>query len=205
MRRYNGPADGRELATAIAVDTSGNVYVTGYSTGTGWDYATVKYLANGDSAWAMRYNGPGNADDSPNGIAVDDSGNVYVTGRSDGDGSGWDYCTIKYVQTPSGVKDETGVRERPSEFDLSQNYPNPFNPSTKIEFSLAKSGFVTLQIYDLLGRKVRALVSQELSSGYKSVIWDGKNDDGEAVASGVYFYQLKVGDFSEPKKMLLLK
>jgi len=62
-----------------------------------------------------------------------------------------------------------------------------------------------LQIYDTLGRKVRTLVSEELSSGYKSVIWDGKNDDGKDVSSGVYFYQLKVGDFSQPKKMLLLK
>jgi hypothetical protein len=207
VRRYNGSLDGTDQAAAIAVDTSGNVYVTGYSTGSGadWDYATVKYLANGDSGWVMRYNGPGNGDDLIGGIAVDDSGNVYVTGYSEGDGTGDDYCTIKYVQTPSEVKDETGDRERPSEFDLSQNYPNPFNPTTKIEFTLAKSGFVTLQIYDVLGRKVRTLVSEELSSGYKSVIWDSKNDAGDDVASAVYFYQLKVGDFSEPKKMLLLK
>jgi flagellar hook assembly protein FlgD len=70
---------------------------------------------------------------------------------------------------------------------------------------LAKSGFVTLQILDVLGRKVRTLVSENLSSGYKSVLWDGRNEDGKEVASGIYFYQLKVGDFSEPRKMLLLK
>jgi hypothetical protein len=130
---------------------------------------------------------------------------VHVTGYSDGNGTNQDYCTIKYVQGVTGVEDETGSRERPSEFDLSQNYPNPFNPTTKIEFTLAKSGFVSLQIYDVLGRKVRTLVSEHLSSGYKSVLWDGKSEDGKDVASGVYFYQLKVGDFSEPKKMLLLK
>jgi hypothetical protein len=135
---------------------------------------------------------------------VDDSGNVYVTGYSYGSGME-DFCTIKYVQTASEVKDETGGRERPSEFVLSQNYPNPFNPTTKIEFTLNKSGFVNLQVYDVLGRKVRTLVSEELSPGYKSVIWDGKNDAGDDVASAVYFYRLKVGDFSEPKKMLLLK
>jgi hypothetical protein len=207
VRRYDGPANGEDVATAIALDNSGNVYVTGVSTGsgTGSDFATVKYLANGDSGWVMRYDGPANDNDGALDIAVDDSGNVYVTGQSSGSGSSYDYCTIKYVQGVTGVKDETGDRERPSEFDLSQNYPNPFNPSTKIEFTLAKSGFVTLQIYDTLGRKVSTLVSEELSSGYKSVIWDGKNDEGGDVASGVYFYQLKVGDFSEPKKMLLLK
>jgi len=208
VRRYDNGVTGTDMSYAIAIDGSNNVYVTGMSGGggaTGLDYATIKYYSNGDTAWVMRYNGPGNGSDYAQAIAVDDSGNVYVTGRSEGSGSGHDYCTIKYFQTASGVKDETGSRERPSEFDLSQNYPNPFNPTTKIEFTLAKSGFVTLQIYDVLGRRVRTLVSEELSSGYKSVIWDGKNEDGKDVASGVYFYQLKVGDFSEPKKMLLLK
>ncbi|HEX7401423.1 MAG TPA: SBBP repeat-containing protein [candidate division Zixibacteria bacterium] len=261
VRRYNGPANGTDWATAIAVDDSGYVFVTGYSdssgssqdyatikydssgneiwvkrfncangtdkpyaiavdgsnniyvTGmsgcggtTGIDYATIKYYPNGDTAWLRKYHGPvENGSDYAYALAVDDSGNVYITGGSQGSGTGYDYCTIKYVQTSSAVKDETGDRERPSEFELSQNYPNPFNPNTKIEFTLAKAGFVTLQIYDVLGRKVRTLVSENLPSGYKSVMWDGKNDDGKDVASGVYFYQLKVGDFSEPKKMVLLK
>jgi hypothetical protein len=207
IRIYVGPSNGNDVATAIAVDGSNYVYVTGYSdsTGTDQDYVTIKYNPNGDTAWVRRYNGPGNGYDQAFSLALDSSGNVYVTGESQGDGTDYDYCTIKYFQTPSDVKDETGDRESPSEFDLSQNYPNPFNPTTKIEFTLAKSGFVTLQIYDILGREVRTLVSEALSSGYKSVIWDGKNDDGKDVASGVYFYQSRVGDFSEPKKMLLLK
>jgi hypothetical protein len=206
-RRYNGPGNVDDRAWAIAVDGSGSVYVTGKSGGSGTldDYATIKYYLNGDTAWVMRYNGPENGNDLAFSMALDGSGSVYVTGESQGDGTDYDYCTIKYFQTPSVVEDETGDRERPSEFDLSQNYPNPFNPSTKIEFTLAKSGFVALRIYDVLGRKVKTLVSEELSSGYKSVIWDGKNDAGDEVASGVYFYQLKVGDFSQPKKMLLLK
>jgi hypothetical protein len=207
VRRYDGPANGEDHAHAIAVDDSGNVYVTGVSDGGGGndDYATIKYYSNGDTAWVIRYNGSGDGDDNAKAIAVDGSGNVYVTGGSWGSETGYDCATIKYSQTSNEVRDETGDRERPSEFVLSQNYPNPFNPSTKIEFTLPKSGFVSLDIYDVLGRKVRTLVSEELSSGYKSVIWDGKNEDGEDVASGVYFFQLKVGDFSEPKKMLLLK
>jgi dienelactone hydrolase len=206
--RYNGRANDHDEAWALAVDNSGNVYVTGRSVGSGtlWDYATIKYQSNGDTAWVRRYNGPaGNGNDHAVALAVDSSGNVYVTGESKGDGTGYDYCTIKYSPKSTDVKDETENRGGPSEFALSQNYPNPFNPTTKIEFTLAKSGFVTLQIYDILGRKVRTLVSEHLSSGYKSVLWDGKNDDEKDVASGVYFYQLKVGDLSQPKKMLLLK
>jgi glucose/arabinose dehydrogenase len=109
------------------------------------------------------------------------------------------------VESGSQVRDETGDRGRPSRSVLSQNYPNPFNPTTKIQFTLAQPGFVSLRIYDLRGRTVRTLVSQQLSAGYKSVTWDGKNQDGNDVASGVYFYELKVGDFSQSKKMLLLK
>jgi hypothetical protein len=208
VRRYDYGATGSDFSYGMALDDSSNVYVAGASGSggvAGLDYATVKYLSNGDTAWVMRYNGTGSGSDYGQAIAVDDSGNVYVTGYCAGSLTGDDFCTIKYVHTASEVKDETGDRGMPSEFILSQNYPNPFNPTTKIEFSLAKSGFVTLQIYDLLGRKVKTLVSEELTSGYKSVVWDGKNDAGDEVASGVYFYQLKVGDFSEPKKMLLLK
>jgi hypothetical protein len=208
VKRFNC-ANGTDKPAAIALDGSNNIYVTGRSGcggTTSHDYVTIKYYPDGDTAWLRKYQGPiENGYDYAYALAVDDSGNVYVTGGSQGDGTSYDYCTIKYVQTPSAVKDETGDKEKPSEFDLSQNYPNPFNPTTKIEFTLAKRGFVTLQIYDVLGRKVRTLVSQELTSGRKSVIWDGKNEDDKEVASGVYFYQLKVGDFSQPKKMLLLK
>lgn len=117
------------------------------------------------------------------------------------------------VVLASDVKDQTGSREEPSEFTLSQNYPNPFNLSTQIDFTLTHSGFVSLNIYDILGRKVKTLVSENLSSGYKSVLWDGRSDSGENISSGVYFYRLKVisslsnetGDFSETRKLLLLK
>ncbi len=98
VRIYNGTADTADWARAIAVDGSGNVYVTGlsYGSGTGEDYTTIKYYPNGDTAWVRRYNGPGNAGDDAHAIAVDGSGNVYVTGESFGSGSNYDYATIKY-------------------------------------------------------------------------------------------------------------
>jgi len=108
VRRYNGPANGFDVATAVAVDDSGNVYVTGTSsaTGTYYDYATLKYKPNGNTAWVKRYNGPGYGDDIANAVAVDDSGNVYVTGQSVGSGTFSDYATLKY--SPNG--DSTWVR-----------------------------------------------------------------------------------------------
>jgi len=98
VRRYNGPGNDTDLATALAVDGSGNVCVTGYSVGSGseWDYTTIKYEPNGDTAWARRYNGPGNYMDQAEAIAVDGSGNIYVTGGSHGSGTQKDYATIKY-------------------------------------------------------------------------------------------------------------
>jgi uncharacterized delta-60 repeat protein len=98
VARYNGPSNSNDYANAMAVDVSGNVYVTGFSdgSGTGFDYATVKYDSSGQEQWVARYNGPGNDDDEPSAIAVDSSGNVHVTGYSTGSDSFYDYTTIKY-------------------------------------------------------------------------------------------------------------
>jgi hypothetical protein len=96
--RYDSPGSGYDDARAIVVDNTGNTYVTGWSlvSGTGWDYATVKYSALGVEQWVVRYNGPGNGHDRANAIAVDNAGNIYVTGHSESSGTGDDYATVKY-------------------------------------------------------------------------------------------------------------
>jgi uncharacterized delta-60 repeat protein len=98
VQRYNGPGNSADYAYSLAVDGSGNVYITGYSVGSGtnFDYSTIKYNADGVQQWVQRYNGPGNSADYATSLAVDGSGNVYVTGWSVGNGTGEDYATIKY-------------------------------------------------------------------------------------------------------------
>ncbi len=98
VTRYDGSDSIGDGATAIAIDANNNVCVTGYSdgTGSGHDYATIRYDADGNQLWAARYNGPADASDFPNSVAVDTNGNVYVTGFSESSSSGEDYATIKY-------------------------------------------------------------------------------------------------------------
>jgi uncharacterized delta-60 repeat protein len=98
VRRYNGPGGYNDRASALAMDDSGNVYVTGGSTGSGltYDYGTIKYDPNGDTAWVRHYDGPARGYDEASALALDGSGNVYVTGYSEGSGTDFDYATIKY-------------------------------------------------------------------------------------------------------------
>ena len=98
VARYNGPGNQGDAAYAMAIDGSGNVYVTGVSIGSGTDadYATIKYNSSGQEQWVARYNGPANGPDYGQAIAVDNAGNIYVTGWSRGAGTDFDYATIKY-------------------------------------------------------------------------------------------------------------
>jgi len=93
----------------------------------------------------------------------------------------------------------------PTSFGLSQNVPNPFNPTTQVSFALPKAAHVNLAIYNVLGQQVKTLVDGDMTAGYQTVTWDGTDRTGSQVASGVYFYKLRAGDFSDTKKMLLLK
>lgn len=93
----------------------------------------------------------------------------------------------------------------PDKFVLYSNYPNPFNPSTNISYQLPNQSHVLVQIYDILGNKIKTLVNESQSPGKKTVLWDGINDLGMKMSGGVYIYQIHSGDFTDTRKMLLLK
>jgi hypothetical protein len=86
-----------------------------------------------------------------------------------------------------------------------QNYPNPFNPKTIISFSLAEAGNVSLEIYNVKGQKVKTLINKEFELGQHQISWEGTDDDGKLVSSGVYCYKMKSGNYTSTKKMILMK
>jgi hypothetical protein len=117
----------------------------------------------------------------------------------------YDTSGIDFHLPSTAVETEDEIAQRPAEFELHQNYPNPFNPLTRIEYTLKKRGHVALHIYNILGEKVRTLLDQDQPAGFHQISWDGENDQGKAVSSGLYLYKLEVDGFSQAKTMLLLK
>jgi hypothetical protein len=93
----------------------------------------------------------------------------------------------------------------PRDFGLSQNYPNPFNPQTVIEYALPKDAHVHIIVFNVLGQKVKILKDEWEPAGYRRVTWDGKDQKGEEVGTGIYFYKIQADDFVKTKKMVLLK
>lgn len=195
---YYGPNNSVDISRAIFVDNTGNVYITGSSVGVNSnDYVTIKYSPLGTSVWLMSYNGPGNADDFSTSMAADNNGNVFVTGRSYGSGTDFDYATIKY----SDLVGITPVsNEIPDRFNLYQNYPNPFNPSTKIKFDLPEESNVILNVYNSVGEEVYSKSFGELRGATYEYIFSTNN-----LTSGVYFYKIITNSYSQSKKMVLVK
>lgn len=102
-----------------------------------------------------------------------------------------------YNSAPTSI---AGINEIPEKYSLSQNYPNPFNPSTVISYNLAEGNFITLKIYNELGKEVSTLVNERQNAGSYSISFDGSN-----LPSGLYYYKLESGGFVDTKKMLLIK
>jgi hypothetical protein len=101
-----------------------------------------------------------------------------------------------------GVKEQPGL---PTTSSLEQNYPNPFNPSTTIRYELPQRSKVELHLFNIIGQHVATLVNEEQDAGRYTLLWSGRNDDGQLLASGVYLYRLTAGEFTDVKKAILMR
>jgi len=184
--------------TCLAINATGDVFA-----GTSGD-GVYRLQYNGNS-WAKVISGLTNL--FINCLAID-SNDIIYTATNNFSGN---YSPLMMIYKPDtnpecelfrSVKPTSilEIDKSPSLYNLSQNYPNPFNPSTTIEFTLPKSEFVELKVYNILGKEVANIVSNKLNQGNHTYQFDGKN-----LASGVYYYQLMTGAYTEVKKMIFLK
>jgi photosystem II stability/assembly factor-like uncharacterized protein len=210
----NGVAGGQDVASRTtnggaswtAINIGGSGFVLGLSA-TGNDFwaaqgSNVYRSTNLGATWSTSYTGTigtlrhldfVNVGGTLRGWAVSDIGGIAAA-----------------LLTPTGVDDgeEQGI---PTEFALQQNYPNPFNPTTTIKFALPQNASVTLKIYNLLGQEIATLVDENKPAGFYNMQWNGRNQYGNTVATGVYFYRIEAkpadggAPFTSLKKMLLLK
>ncbi len=133
------------------------------------------------------------------------NGKIYVIGGWQGSYSGAPGLKIVEEYTPTITSVETKSINSPASFVLHQNYPNPFNPETRIGYEVSKPASVVLRIMNLLGQEVCTLVNEDKPVGCYEVTWDGKDDHGQRVASGIYLYRLESRNFIQTRKMILLQ
>ena len=199
-----------DILTGIGVETAGTLLH-----GTDW---TCEYNATGNSihlemAGTDIITGTGALIDllftvSPDAAIGDESPLLFVTD---------DFILFNQGTLASDTQDGVFVVESvdvdepivPTELAkvaLYQNYPNPFNPQTTISFSVAQTlSFVNLEIFNIKGQKVKTLIDEKLPAGTHQVVWDGKDDNNKSVSSGIYFYRINSGDFTDTKKCIILK
>jgi hypothetical protein len=116
------------------------------------------------------------------------------------------YCVDALVASRNAIIGIIPIsNEVPIRYDMTQNYPNPFNPNTKFKISIAKGGDVKIIVYDITGKEITSLVNSFLTPGIYSVDWNSTNSSGNSVSSGVYFYRIVAGNFTDVKKMVIVK
>ena len=147
----------------------------------------VLHSTDGGTSWKEETEG---LEDELTGFAQTQNREIFASSRGGG--------VYKYL--PETTDNEEGFSNIPDEYKLEQNYPNPFNPTTKIKYQIHEPCMVELIVYDLLGREIKKLVNEYKPAGSYDIVFDGSN-----LSSGVYFYNLKSGNYIETKKMVLLR
>lgn len=180
--------------TSGTVNNLKSVFFT--STTNGWvvgDGNLILHTINGGTTWSREFGGT-----SFSGLQ-----SASFSSANSGAAVGHNGTVLHFGQVPTGLTDQRV--NRPAGFELSQNYPNPFNPATTIRFSLPARQKIGLEIFNLLGERIRLLASEEFSAGEHALVWDGKDEKGKPVSSGIYFYRLRGESYAETKKMILVK
>lgn len=205
---------------SIAVDIQDNIYFTGFLRGTilwgggvisvarGYeDILILKFNSNGNIIWSKSAGCTSGGYNRGDAISVDISGNIFVSGNFSNTvffdtitviGTGYVNAFVTKIN-PTLV---TGILNNQiiNGFNLYQNYPNPFNPVTNIRYSIAKNDFVTIKIFDALGKEISTHVNEFQKSGTYEILFDAKN-----LSSGIYYFKLQTREFSDVKKMVLIK
>lgn len=174
-------------ATSLAVGSGGTVFMANRSGGlrvyrfNGTSFTNTAHIDDG--GWAY-------------GVALGSAGTVFLAIGEEG--------LVAYAYDPiTALGDNVGPV--PANYALLQNYPNPFNPETVIRYQLPVVSDVTLEIYNLLGKKIATLVNARQNAGQYRVAWDGRDAAGTPVAAGIYLYRLRAGNVLQTRKMILVK
>lgn len=192
-----------EAARAILITQDGDILIGGKTNSEGAgenDIVLLKYNAEGTLIWSKIWGGS-DIDEVHDMVSY---GNVlYIAGETNSYGSGKNDALLIKVDNLLRVTDQ--IENVLNGFHLDQNYPNPFNPETVIEYQLPRASEVEIIIFNLQGQKVAMLVKDNQTTGFHKIRWNGTDESGQPVVSGVYLYQLTGGNFVAVKKMLLLR
>ncbi len=205
-----------DMAYGLALQPNGKIVLAGstyFTEGNGeYAFGVARFNSDGTPDNSFGTNGSGltifpggdSTDDEARAVAVQSNGKIVSAGYSFGNSlfyplyTGYAFALARYLpQGPTAVRNNAGL---PRKYELYQNYPNPFNPTTTISYELSANSFITLKVYDILGREVATLVNGKENAGSYSVQFDGSK-----LASGVYFYRLTAGSFVSVKKLVVLK
>ena len=191
----------------VGIPAAGNYLLTvGYQL-TYESPKTQFILINGDTLTALEFTSPSTSLWLKRGLIVplqEGTNTIAIYGY-------WNWMSIDYIAIPNAtVLDAEETDDFPTSYSLSQNFPNPFNPETSIRYSIPRQSHVTLKVYDVLGREITTLINEEKSVGNYEVKFSAKGGSASGgnsldLASGVYFYRLRAGDYTSTTKKLVLK
>ncbi len=208
VARYNGPANDYDTPSdqdggkCMVIDQDANIYITGASRGVAsmYDFIALKYDSAGNEQWVAGYNCCDSTDYAL-AVAIDDSSNVYIAGRSVGIGTYYDMATVKY-RTAVGIQENNPISDDRLFLEV---HPNPVTTMSTIRYSVKNRGNVSLSVYDAVGKFVRTLVDEYKSADVYSIVWNGRDEHGKRVAPGVYFYMLNVSGQQMTTKIIMLE